>query len=392
MPRIFKNEPNFDIVGKTRVFVFVSAALIAVSIISMAALGLNYGVDFAGGYELQVQFPQDVSEKQLKSIIADVGIKDARVQRYGAEGSNEFLVLVRAHGTITEAGKRALRQDFAELAGGDEKLRRWEVAQSGESIKVGFAESVSKDQVQNVLQGRNLEVKNIEASERSDKPEFTISLVSLSAQIEDALRNSLSIPAEQNIVRRVDFRGPQMGRQLRNQGAMAVLYALVFILIYIAIRFDFHFSPGAVAALAHDVIITAGVFALLQIEFSLSIIAALLAIVGYSLNDTIVVYDRIRENGVRLRGRPLRALVNSSVNQTLSRTMLTSGTTLLVVLALLIFGGGIIRDFSIALLVGVLVGTYSSIGVAAPTYILMRDRADRKQADSSKQSSSAAVA
>ncbi|MEO0813564.1 MAG: protein translocase subunit SecF, partial [Myxococcota bacterium] len=132
--------------------------------------------------------------------------------------------------------------------------------------------------------------------------------------------------------------------------------------------------PGAVVALIHDVIITVGVFAVFQLEFNLPIIAAILALVGYSLNDTIVVYDRIRENAVRYRGRALRDLVNTSLNQTLSRTLITSITTLLATASLLVFGGGIVRDFAIALTVGVLIGTYSSIAVASPVYIFLRER------------------
>jgi preprotein translocase subunit SecF len=182
-----------------------------------------------------------------------------------------------------------------------------------------------------------------------------------------------------------------VGAELRNDGIMAIVYALGFILLYIAVRFDLAFAPGAVLALIHDVLITVGVFSLLQLEFNLPVIAAILAIVGYSLNDTIVVYDRIRENSLRYRGRTLRDLVNTSLNQTLSRTLLTSATTMLVVLALLIVGGGIIRDFSIALTVGVMVGTYSSVAIASPAYIFLRERAEKK-VSSSKGKSAAATA
>ena len=208
--------------------------------------------------------------------------------------------------------------------------------------------------------------------------------MSLSDQVEDALRQANGVPESEKLVSRVEFVGPQVGAELRNQGIMAIVYALGFILLYIAVRFDLAFAPGAVVALIHDVMITMGVFALFGLEFNLPIIAAILAIVGYSLNDTIVVYDRIRENQLRYRGRGLRDLVNTSLNQTLSRTVLTSATTMLVVLALLIFGGGIIRDFSIALAVGIMIGTYSSIAVASPVYILLRERSEQKEAAGKK--------
>ncbi|MBN2705083.1 MAG: protein translocase subunit SecF, partial [Deltaproteobacteria bacterium] len=173
-------------------------------------------------------------------------------------------------------------------------------------------------------------------------------------------------------VRRVEMVGPKVGKDLRRQGLLAIIYAMIGILIYITLRFEFRFALGAVLALIHDVMITVGVFALLDKEFSLSIVAALLAIVGYSLNDTIVVYDRIRENmksGARL---DFVKVVNSSINQTLSRTTLTSLTTLLVLLSLFFLGGGVIHDFAFAMIVGVVVGTYSSIFIASPVVILMQ--------------------
>lgn len=160
-----------------------------------------------------------------------------------------------------------------------------------------------------------------------------------------------------------------VGESLFNDGLLAILYALIGILAYIAIRFEFKFSPGAVIALAHDVIITMGIFSLLSVKFTLPIIAALLTIVGYSLNDTIVVYDRIRENLGNLRGKKTVDVINLSVNETLSRTILTSGTTLMVVISILIFAGGQIFDFALALFIGIFVGTYSSIFIASPITI-----------------------
>jgi preprotein translocase subunit SecF len=164
--------------------------------------------------------------------------------------------------------------------------------------------------------------------------------------------------------RRVEFVGPQVGEELTEQGGLAVLYALLGILIYVALRFEYRFSLGAVAALIHDVTITLGTFALLQIEFDLTVVAALLAVIGYSLNDTIVVFDRIRENFRKMRKGSPEQIMNASINQTLSRTLMTSGTTMLVVVALFILGGEIIYAFALALIVGIVVGTYSSIFVA----------------------------
>ncbi len=171
------------------------------------------------------------------------------------------------------------------------------------------------------------------------------------------------------LMRRVEFVGPQVGDELTEQGILAVVYALIGIFLYVMFRFQWRFSVGAVVALIHDIVISMGILSLLQIEFDLTVVAALLAVIGYSLNDTIVLFDRIRENFPRLRkGSPIE-VVNTSVNETLSRTLMTSLTTLLVLTALFIFGGEIIHAFAFTLIVGVLVGTYSSIYVASSTLL-----------------------
>lgn len=170
-------------------------------------------------------------------------------------------------------------------------------------------------------------------------------------------------------MRRVEFVGPQVGDELTEQGILAVVYALIGIFLYVMIRFQWRFSVGAVAALVHDIVITMGVLAAVHVEFDLTVVAALLAVIGYSLNDTIVLFDRIRENFPKLRKANSLEVVNTSVNETLSRTLMTSMTTLLVLVALFIFGGEIINAFAFTLIVGVLVGTYSSIYVASTTLL-----------------------
>ena len=172
-------------------------------------------------------------------------------------------------------------------------------------------------------------------------------------------------------MRRVEFVGPQVGGELTEKGGLAMLYALIGILIYVAFRFEWRFVVGAVIALVHDVLITLGVFSVLAIEFSLPVLAAVLAVIGYSLNDTIVVFDRIRDNFRKMRKGSVLQIMNRSINETLPRTVLTSVTTLLVVLTLLLAGGEIIKGFAIALLIGVLIGTYSSIFVASPAVLVL---------------------
>ena len=190
-----------------------------------------------------------------------------------------------------------------------------------------------------------------------------------SAQISEEILAALKRADAGVEMRRVEFVGPQVGEELTEQGGLAMLYALIGILIYVSLRFEYRFSFGAVAALVHDVIITLGVFSVVQVEFDLTVLAALLAVIGYSLNDTIIVFDRIREN--RGKKRVITAeMIDLSINQTLSRTMITSLTTFIVLLSLFIFGGEIIHGFALALMIGVIIGTYSSIYVASTAALM----------------------
>ena len=200
------------------------------------------------------------------------------------------------------------------------------------------------------------------------KPREGISNAELSSQILNAVNKNTAEPAD---IRRVEFVGPQVGDELTEDGGLALLYSMFGILIYVAWRFEYKFSLGSVAALIHDVIITLGFFSVSQMEFDLTVLAAVLAVIGYSLNDTIVVYDRIRENFRTLRKGTSEKIMNISLNQTLSRTLMTSITTALVLVALALLGGEIIHNFAIALLIGVGIGTYSSIFVASPIVLAL---------------------
>jgi preprotein translocase subunit SecF len=196
----------------------------------------------------------------------------------------------------------------------------------------------------------------------------TKNMADLSNEVLAVLQKDSAEPID---VRRVEFVGPQVGEELTEDGGLAMLYALIGILIYVSFRFEYRFAIGSVVALIHDVIITLGLFSLFRLEFDLTVLAAILAVIGYSLNDTIVVFDRIRETFLRKRKGDSIDIVNSALNDTLSRTLMTSGTTLLVVFSLYWFGGTVIHDFAIALLVGIVVGTYSSIYIASTVVLAM---------------------
>jgi len=254
----------------------------------------------------------------------------------------------------------------------------------GTLAQIKFEETTKASDIKEAL--KDLDLKGLTVQQFGDEAsEFLVrvqesssELESLSVNISKALEKSYG--AGKVEVRRTEMVGPQVGKDLRRKGLLAVLYAMIGILIYVTWRFEFRFAVGAVLALVHDVLITLGAFSVFGKEIDLPIIAAFLAIIGYSLNDTIIVYDRIRENMGKHGREGFPVVVNRSINETLSRTILTSGTTLLVVLALFVFGGGVIHNFAFALLVGVLVGTYSSIFVASPLLIFWEDRGSGKKA------------
>ena len=280
------NNTQFDFMSRYRLAVSISSALIVVALLSIAIRGLNLGVDFTGGYTIEVGYEQSADLNAIRSALATAELPDSQVQTFGT--STEVLIRM--------------------------------------APKEGYT-------------GANVSTEVLRVLAEASESEVTM--------------------------RRVEFVGPQVGEELREKGGLAILAALFGIIVYIWFRFEKKFSVGSVLALVHDVVITVGFFALFQIEFDLTILAAILAVIGYSLNDTIVVFDRIRENFRLMRSGTPAEIMNESINQTLSRTVITSLTTLLVLLSLFLFGGQIIHGFALALILGVIVGTYSSIFVAS---------------------------
>ncbi|MGU9957816.1 MAG: protein translocase subunit SecF [Arenicellales bacterium WSBS_2016_MAG_OTU3] len=307
-----KKDTNLDFLGKRKMALVISMILIIIGIASLVTRGLNFGIDFTGGTLVEVGYDEAIEISSVRGALQDAGFDDVVVQYFGTASD----VMIR-------------------LPADDEKNA---VTVSDEIMQVLRA-SVGETLAENA-QGGLQQCSN------------------------DGASGDCSLQ-----MRRVEFVGPQVGDELTNQGSLAMLYALIGILIYVAWRFEWRFAVGSVAALVHDVLITVGLFSLLQLDFSLAVLAAILAVVGYSLNDTIVVFDRIRENFRKMRKGDAKHIMNTSINQTLRRTVLTSLTTLLVVLTLLILGGEVIRGFAAALLIGVIVGTYSSIFVASPVVL-----------------------
>ena len=295
-----KPGTTIDFIGRRRVALLASVALIVLGFATAGLRGLNLGIDFAGGTLVELKMPRPVDIEDVRRELRAIGMGDSTIQHYGSK--NEILIRMMRSPTGIE----------------------------------GF-------------QGQIIEALEVVYGQGAVE------------------------------LRRTEVVGPQVGAALRRQATLAIAYALVGILIYITIRFEFRFAVAAILALVHDVLITLGAFALTNKELSLPVIAAFLAIVGYSLNDTIVVFDRIRENLRLYRRESYEVIINRSINETLSRTILTSLTTLLVVLALFFLGGEVIHDFAFALLVGIIVGTYSSIFIASPLLILWQRFAPSKK-------------
>lgn len=370
--KLFNEARQIDFIGKRNVFMAISGILCALIVVGIAAFGFNWGVDFAGGSEIEVRFDATVDVAKLRKVMESAGFDDVTVQEVGQSDENSFLIRIGRISMLSQAdadkAKAALEGKFAgALASfdfnpdyGDKFEIRFQKGQGS-----GVAESVRE-----AIESTGITVQDIRAV--ADGYSVITSGISdkVAAALEAEHAKGEMTKAE---LRRVDFVGPQVGEQLRNQGILAVIYAALAILAYVALRFETRFAPGAIVSIIHDVIIVLGYFLITRREFNLTTVAVLLTIVGYSVNDTIVIYDRIRENAGKLKGMNLASLINLSINQTLSRTVLTGVTTMISVLGLIIFGIGQLFDFAMAMIIGVIVGTYSSIFIACPTSLFLEN-------------------
>lgn len=295
-----ESSGRFDFVGKVGIFGGISLVLTILSLAYLAIKGINYGIDFKGGTELQVKFAQTVHIDEVRKSLDGLSLGEVGVQAFG-EG-NEFIIRFQG-----EKG----------------------------------------------------------ASDKETNEKLNASISSLKEKI------TTTFTAQGPDIRRVDTVGPQVGAELKRNGFLALFYCLLIIFIYVALRFDYKFSPGAVVCLFHDAVITLAVFMLVGKEVNIPILAAILTLIGFSLNDTIVVFDRIRETEHQYRDRGFKFVINKSINDMLGRTLITSGTVFISALCLLIFADGVVQDIAFALSVGIVFGSYSSIYVAAPFILIM---------------------
>ncbi|HEY6303459.1 MAG TPA: protein translocase subunit SecF [Terriglobales bacterium] len=374
----FFRDTNIDFLGKKWYFLTFSLVFSVAGVLSMAFWhGIPLGVDFRGGTLVYVKYAHTPDVSAIHAELDRAGLKNPRVQRYGQVANDEVLIQL----DIQETSEQALDKG------------KIQIVQALESHAPPGKQDLNNSSSLTIL-NYLLEKDPLHLYGSADaNPRYTAiaqaivdyrdktksgvlgSIDELKSVVDPAAVASLqdSFFVSDFGIRNVEIVGPQVGQQLRKQAILATLYSLAGMLVYLALRFEWIYGVAAVLTVFHDTLITVGAFSLLNWEISLTVIAAILTLIGYSNNDTIVVFDRIRENIKLLRRDKLADIVNKSINQTLSRTILTAGLTFLTVLALFLFGGEVLHGFSFALVIGILIGTYSSIAIAAPILVAYQE-------------------
>ena len=372
----FFRNPNIDFLGKKWYFLAFSLVFSVAGVLSMLFWhGIPLGVDFRGGTLVYVKFAHNPDDNAIRAAMDKAGLHNARIQRYGPVGNDEVLIaldekdtseqtldrgkvlIINALETNAPAGKQDLN-NTSSLTLANYLLQK-------DPLRAGTdANQRYTAQAQAIVNYRDKSKGGVLQS--IDELKGAVDPVVVGVLPDAYFLSDFG-------VRNVDIVGPQVGKQLQTQAKLAVLYSLAGMLVYLAFRFELIYGVAAVVTVFHDTLITVGAFSLSNKEISLTVIAAILTLVGYSNNDTIVVFDRIRENLKLMRRDKLSDVVNRSINQTLSRTILTAGLTFLTVLALYLFGGEVLHGFSFALVIGILIGTYSSIAIAAPILVAYQD-------------------
>jgi len=376
MIELFK-QPNIDWMGKAKYFFALSGILLLAGWTSIFfGSGIRYGIDFKGGTNVDVRFAQPPNLDKLRSGLTAQGLGNTEIQTIadiGASTSSEVVIFVEGKGEDEDANRAkvlsALNATFG-VATSDKADFNSATPSSLAAVlteKDPLFLSVNAGNHYQQLAKKLLDQRDKNANGVLTNFDDLSKVDGVTAPVLGAVKNSYALGPF--AIRGVEVVGPKVGAELRRQAIYVTLYALGGMLVYIAFRFEWVYGAAAVLAVFHDVLITLGFFSLLKFEISLTVIAALLTLVGYSMNDTIVIFDRIRENNRLLRKDSFADVVNKSINQTLSRTILTSGLTFLTVLVLFLMGGQVLRAFSFALVVGIVVGTYSSFGIAAPLVV-----------------------
>ena len=377
--KLVKQGTNFDFFSRWKMWLGISALLIVIGFVSFLIQGLNFGIDFRGGTTVRTESAQPVDIGLYRDALAPLGLGDVSITEvfdptFGDEQNVAMIRIQAQEGeeAVTPETIRQVQHALGMGTGGDMLVTVALAGGSPEAVAeiLNNLGGSAQDQVFVFPNGTPYETRvEIDAQLKAAQEAGRITL------------QSVSFDYTQVIFTAVESVGPKVSGELIQTAAIAVILAITAVLIYIWLRFEWQFALGAVLALVHDVVLTIGIFSELQIKFDLAIIAALLTIVGYSLNDTVVVFDRVRENLRKYKKRPLAEVLNISINETLSRTFMTSFTTLLALFSLYVLGGDVIRGFVFAMIWGVIVGTYSSIFVASTILLWLGVKRDWSKPD-----------
>lgn len=367
---LIKPGTQFKIIEKQKPFGLLSALAVIASILVIIFVGPNYGIDFEGGSDIILSFKKSVTSEQVTKAAKTAGFPDASVQLFGPPEKNQFLVQTQV---VSVVNAKKIKQLEAELTKTVKIERSTWSPEQPDRFDLVLEQNIEPAKLNAAAKAVGLEDTEAEIAGTERDRKYVIKFQGLASRVREGMAKAMPDAFDPATgLDRLETVGSRVGNQLRDDGITAFMLALLAILIYIAVRFDIRFAPGAVIALAHDVTIAFGVLTLMQLEINLPILAAALTIVGYSLNDTIVVFDRIRENYTAGRGgNNLAEIINTSINESLTRTIITSLTTFMAVIVIAIMGSGLIANFAITLVIGIVVGTYSSIFIASPITLLM---------------------
>jgi len=378
---IIKSGTDIDFIGNQKYWIGASITLVLITFLMLPINAyllkdrghvLNWGVEFKGGTELVVEFSKAIEASQVREALTSAGLSNADVVKYGRESATpSYMVRLGAVSVLSSDQTKQVEASLARV--GDASLRKFESSEGGDKVYLRFDKAVDGAALTAALKAAGTDAAHVQPFGPTQDYTYEVTLIGMESVVRKALDAKLGAGTVQAIPA-VSSIGAKAGKQLQVDGVRALLGAILLIVIYVAFRFDFRYGPGTIVALLHDAVITVGAFAVTYKEFSLTTLAAILTIIGYSMNDTIVVFDRIRENAAKYRDRKFDRVVNHAINETLSRTILTSATVFFVTLAMNIFGTGVIRDFAFAMNVGVIVGTYSSIFIASPILIWLNDK------------------
>lgn len=362
--RIFENL-NYNFLGKKTIAYILSTLLFALGLVSAIIRGFEFGIDFKGGTEIVLQFDNPVDIGIIRTDVENIGLGNIEVKTFGGETgvmirTEEQVIPTAIFPSVVGYIENEIEKKFP-------NVQKQRVDSTANSVTYAFVNKDTTDDVIDALFEAGFQSGRV--SEELDNNQMVVRV-----GIADWIKENLNLKIKDNkfIVLKEDIVGPKIGEELRRDAVLAIFFALIVILVYLGFRFKFIFAFGAVAALFHDTLITLGLFSLLygmipglNLEIDITIVAAFLTLIGYSINDTVIVFDRIRENIKIHKTKPIYDIINTSISQTMSRTVLTGGTTLLTVGVLLIFGGEVLRAFAFTLFFGIIIGTYSSIFVAS---------------------------